>query len=221
LATLASELFTEVLSFAHEVPVPLVRESCQSIKTVLPSNHTMANDPTSRRHYPMNASMAQMMFDATANSPGAWLIAGRSLKIASDQITSQTSENSEQIPIVHFEHIRKMLLGLAFEMILKAVAIMEGRNLVTKHGLLELFRAIDPSRISVTERDKDLLLNLEPFVVWAGRYPMPKKLDGYVVQVSFWDDNNVAQALWDRLYEYVAINGWATKTDGSRIPLRP
>ena len=169
----------------------------------------------------MNARLAQKMFDATAKSPGEWLFAGRSLKVASDQVKNQTTEDSKQVPLVHLQRIRKMLLGLAFEMILKAVTIMEGRNLVTKHGLVDLFREIDPNKINATERDEDLLSNLEPFVGWAGRYPMPKVLNGYFVQVSSWDDDDVAQALWDRLDEYVANNGWMTKMDGSKIRLRP
>lgn len=103
----------------------------------------------------MNARLAQEMFDATADSPGEWLFAGHSLKVASDQLTSQTSEDFEQIPLVHLQRIRKMLQGLAFEMILKGATVMEGRTLVAKHGLVKLFREIDPAKINATARDED------------------------------------------------------------------
>jgi hypothetical protein len=81
-----------------------------------------------------------------------------------------------------------MLMGFAFENLAKAVLITRDHSIVSStqlgkwptgrggHGFVKLIRSI-LGKLSPDE--ENLLLRLEEYVVWAGRYPIPKSLQGY------------------------------------------
>ena len=60
-----------------------------------------------------------------------------------------------------------------------------------------------------------LLTDLEPYVVWAGRYPFPKKPDELFEMASSSTERELMLGLWDRLSDSLRRIGWITKGDGS------
>lgn len=81
-----------------------------------------------------------------------------------------------------------MLMGFAFENLAKAVLITRDHSIVGDaklgkwptdrggHGFAKLIRSI---LCQLSPDEENLLLRLEEYVVWAGRYPIPKSLHDY------------------------------------------
>jgi len=67
-----------------------------------------------------------------------------------------------------------MLLGLSFELIIKA--IIAAKNNIEKipetHALIDIVKNIN---INLTDKDLKILRLLSDYIVWAGKYPSPKK----------------------------------------------
>ena len=82
-------------------------------------------------------------------------------------------------------------------------------------GLLDL---VDLSSVSISDDERALLIDLEKYVIWAGRYPLPKKPDGLIAIADSWRDYKKRLALWERLYQFLKSIGWITKMDGSIFP---
>lgn len=83
--------------------------------------------------------------------------------------------------------IYRMLMGFSLENLLKGILIAENPEgfEVSKlnHGLKQYAEKIKGVHMSADE--KALLAQLEPYVKWAGRYPMPKKPnDDFVIAHS-------------------------------------
>jgi len=100
--------------------------------------------------------------------------------------------------------IYRMLIGFSLENLLKGIFIAENPEGIEvsklNHGLKQYAEKIKGVHISSDE--KALLAQLEPYVKWAGRYPMPKKpQNDFIIEHSkhLWDvELNLGQFFADR-----------------------
>lgn len=110
----------------------------------------------------------------------------------------------------------KMLLGLAFENLIKGVLISRDPTLVDKNGIpakrLQNHQFADRARetgLLLTDDEHRLVKILELYVVWLGPYPSPLELESYhdLIGVEAGDDpleidKAAADALFDRLVHH-------------------
>jgi hypothetical protein len=61
------------------------------------------------------------------------------------------------------------------------------------------------------------LIDLERYVNWAGRYPLPKKADDLFAIADSYREYQMGLSLWDRLFDYLKSIGWITKGDGRKL----
>ncbi|KFE54022.1 HEPN domain-containing protein [Pseudomonas syringae] len=76
-----------------------------------------------------------------------------------------------------------MLCGLALELIMKAVLVSRGEPFPEKHDLNDLATLIGMKR---NVNEKRVLRFYQESVVWAGRYPIPKKANDQMLR-QYWD----------------------------------
>lgn len=86
----------------------------------------------------------------------------------------------------HLSSVAHMLFGLAFEVALKGMVVVKhpefveagklAESLTGKHMLLELFKT---TGIKLSSAEQWLVQRLSQSVLWAGRYPVPKKSAAY------------------------------------------
>jgi hypothetical protein len=100
--------------------------------------------------------------------------------------------------------IYQMLIGFSLENLLKGILIAEGQGVDTKklnHGLRKY--ADQVKGLKITESEKQNLARLEPYIKWAGRYPMPKSPDGLVPIGHSKHLHDDELALCQKLYDYL------------------
>ncbi len=122
--------------------------------------------------------------------------------------------------------VYKLLLGLSFENLLKGIAVEQrgsGGSLgkiekdLTTHHMEDLLDLADLSAVYISNEERSLLIDLEQYVVWAGRYPLPKKSADLFAKMDSSNDNKNRLGLWDRLFTHLKSIGWVTKMDGSKL----
>lgn len=65
----------------------------------------------------------------------------------------------------------KMLMGMSFELLFKAIAIKKEITLRHSHNLIILAKE---AGINLSNDEKELLKVLTEYIIWAGKYPTPK-----------------------------------------------
>ena len=81
----------------------------------------------------------------------------------------------------------------------------------SKHDLGYLVNKLDPSRINITEKEKNILKDLTPYVIWAGRYPLPKYKNEIIAKCHDSAEHKRELELWEKLKEYLANISWIMK----------
>jgi len=104
--------------------------------------------------------------DQVGADPENWMGNARLFKNAADLIATQ-NDYSPPLPF-YFN------AGLSIELGLKAVAVAKSKVFPKTHKLSELIRL---SGIEITLDQKATLELLSELIIWAGRYPVPKKED--------------------------------------------
>lgn len=66
----------------------------------------------------------------------------------------------------------KMLMGMSFELLIKAHCVGAGINFSQIHDLVALART---ANLTTSNAENQLLKLLSEYVIWDGRYPTPKK----------------------------------------------
>lgn len=122
--------------------------------------------------------------------------------------------------------VYNLLLGYSFENLLKGIVVAQrgsagsadkmDKDLKT-HNMKNLLNLVDCTQIHISDDEKKLLLYLEPYVLWAGRYPLPKLSDDLITQVYSRTEYESRLTLWKRLYDYLKSIAWTTKMDGSKV----
>ncbi|KGQ52555.1 hypothetical protein IO46_05880 [Gallibacterium anatis] len=66
----------------------------------------------------------------------------------------------------------KMLMGMSFELLIKAILIQSDISITHTHNLRNLANNIE---VNLSKDDLNLLDILSEYIIWAGKYPIPKK----------------------------------------------
>ncbi len=115
------------------------------------------------------------------NDPDDWVHTAALLRRVAEEIntfrlSSRGLSNLKQneLEIVSLMQVGRFLMGLSFENLLKAIIIAHGKSPLFKHDINRLIEQIDSSRLNLTDEEKGILIELEEYVLWEGRYPIPK-----------------------------------------------
>lgn len=85
--------------------------------------------------------------------------------------------------------VYEMLCGMSIELMLKAIAVAQRKEVMGHHRLIELARHVD---VSLAPDEEALVSVLTGSIRWAGRYPVPKGR-------KEWEDTTTvrSKALWE------------------------
>ncbi|NLX13578.1 MAG: hypothetical protein GXY44_07995 [Phycisphaerales bacterium] len=124
--------------------------------------------------------------------------------------------------------IQKMLIGLSFENLLKGLLVAMGRPAREKgylskdlreHRMRQLINKFKRSELQLTEQEIDMLVRLENYVIWQGRYPVPCSSNRYDFDGGSDQDQQQERALWNKLRAQLRSVGWAVDVEGNKTPL--
>ena len=130
-------------------------------------------------------------FVLRAETPAIWALSARRLKWSGDLLFDAYAEDLEamasgvsplELRNLEVAGPATLLLGLATENILKAIAMQKDPQSV-KNGKIrdwpsghDLVRLSGMASVALNNERRDLLQRMGRFVEWAGRYPVPKKV---------------------------------------------
>lgn len=129
------------------------------------------------------------LFDIIHQDPYSWLGQAKQLRLAANAILPcweaallrRPSEPGTQEKMLAYSEAFMMLTGLAFENLFKG--ILYGRNpehSLAKsdggHGIVKMASGIS----SLAVREQNLLERLKLYLIWAGRYPLPMKVEKFI-----------------------------------------
>jgi hypothetical protein len=119
--------------------------------------------------------------------------------------------NPQEITNWRWVPLYRMLMGFAIENLIKGILIAEGNVQVFQNGRLAKGFATHRLKknaalitgIEFTEIEKRLLDDLEPYVRWAGRYPIPQQASDLIEIGHSVSRHDLEQALGQRLADYL------------------
>lgn len=147
-------------------------------------------------------SLIQVAFDAKSTSSASWAIEALRLKraaeilfaaysAAGDRMLRDSSSAVEESSDLQMIVPASLLYGLALENLLKARIIEQKRPRPGELGGLfgggsghSLVHLASDSGLTLSDEERDLANRLTYFVEWAGRYPVPKKVEKMVTRQS-------------------------------------
>jgi hypothetical protein len=167
----------------------------------------------------MDSEYQERLFLAGQDSPGGWLIQGLNLRAAATRLdwTIVPTRDDEPISFIKEYH---MLLGLAFENLLKGFISLvrleagESPSLPREcyvHTLYELATRPECAGLALSESEIETLDHLSPYIVWAGRYPIPRKAKELIGFGSSSRDREIEHKLWERLVPLLHDRAWVMK----------
>jgi hypothetical protein len=146
-------------------------------------------------------------FFVESSEPENWLKMGIALR----QAASTLDWKRTSITDWRYVPIYRMLMAFSIENLLKGILIVEGHeaieggklsNRLRKHGLRQYADAV--SGVPITKPEKCLLDELQHYLMWAGRYPIPTE-SARATQIRHSDAQHDAElALGQRLVDYLA-----------------
>jgi hypothetical protein len=162
-------------------------------------------------------------FERSTNNPSEWYEKAVLFKRVAEEIDifdlidrlyKKQIRNDKERELLGCAAIYKFLIGISFENLLKAIIIAHGNaagnrkvlhSTFAQHKISKLIPQIDSSKLRFNEDEIGTLLELEKYVVWAGRYPVPKKYKDYDMSVNNFDNTRQQKeaALWERLYRHL------------------
>ncbi len=168
----------------------------------------------------MDTKLKKRFFDAAIESPGSWFNEAMQLKVAAERIDwlfkplTKDEQTTSLMPTYRF------LIGLSFENLIKGILHAQGNKvtengkftkLFSKHDLGYLVKKLDPSKINITEEENNILDELTPYVIWAGRYPLPKWRNDIIVKSHDNVKHRRELELWEKLKEHLENISWIMK----------
>ena len=132
----------------------------------------------------MEEELRERFFNSAQESPGGWLLRALSLRAAAARLDWQVLPPRDNEPVISLLAEYRMLLGLAFENLLKAIISLVRLNAGISpalpkechiHALETLAGRPECLLLAFTSGELQLLAHPSPFIEWAGRYPIPKK----------------------------------------------
>jgi hypothetical protein len=173
---------------------------------------------------------AEELFEIISKDPHSWLGQAQEMKIVADLILIAL-KGELTIPPTYPETQKKRLAysgsymlftGLAFENLLKGIFIGRNPELVVNgkiqsdilgekgHGIAEGAKRI----IELSQQEAKLLARIQEYLIWAGRYPLPLKLNRFLnsedqnLRSFRTDDPLVIDRLFKRLVEILKNENW-------------
>lgn len=168
----------------------------------------------------MDTKLKKDFFDAAIESPGSWLTEAMQLKVAAERIDWLFKPLTEDEQAASLMPTYRFLIGLSFENLIKGILHAQGNKvtengkftkLFSKHDLGYLVKKLDPSKINITEDENNILDELTPYVIWAGRYPLPKGWNDIIVKMHDSGKHGRELELWEKLKEHLANISWIMK----------
>jgi hypothetical protein len=169
-------------------------------------------------------------FEIIASDPSAWLEQAQGMKIAAEPILQSFREIldvPQTLPGVRLKKLAyidayMLLIGFAFENLLKAIAVSRGlltlRNKQLRfdpmlshdrggHSLTGLASSL---HLQLTSQEHQYFERLEEFIYWAGRYPVSMKSGTYAdshsagrLSVIIPTDPEMSDKLFDKLSKLI------------------
>ncbi len=168
----------------------------------------------------MEPEIKKNRFEATNESPGAWLIQAMELKVAADRLYWADHPIQDGEATVSLISVYKMLIGLSFENLLKGIILLRKIEDSGKGGLPtdcythridELLRVLAPRDNSLESEEEAHLKTLTPYIRWAGRYPLPKKKEELIPITHSNVERRIEVSAWQKLCSDLRDRGWVTK----------
>lgn len=175
---------------------------------------------------PLAPELRERFFEATEESPGSWLLSALRLRAAAARLDWIAVPVRDDEDTVSFVQVYRMLLGLAFENVLKGiislVRIESGQRPplprdCLHHSLRTLATRPECAALGLTEAEINLLDDMTPFVEWSGKYPLPKKAEGYLLAGHGNREHAAELALWNRAVQFLADQCWVMKGGPERL----
>lgn len=167
----------------------------------------------------MAAEHAERSFRAEWESPGSWLMQARGLYAAAQRLDPyrHPCRDDEDALSFHAEH--DLLVGLAFENLLKGFIVLVRLELghipalpkeCYLHELESLAARSECAELEISAEELTLLARLSPYIVWAGCYPVPKKSKEMIDQI--WGGEHEAEdRIWKRISPLLYERAWIMK----------
>ena len=123
------------------------------------------------------------LFELEANEELFWVYSASSLWTAANILLEKEKQRKHVSGILepHLLSVSIMLVGFAIENLIKGViakeeGILKKRQEIKEphHDLLKLFKKI---KFPLSLDEEKVVLVVKEYVMWAGRYPIPKKAD--------------------------------------------
>jgi len=170
----------------------------------------------------------EQIFEVIASDPNSWLEYAYGMKMAAEPVLQgfleilnepQTRSGIRLKKLAYLEAYM-LLIGFAFENLLKAIAVkrglitvggkglkfdssLTGKRARAGHGLTEIACTL---QLQLTPEEQKHLKRIEEFSYWAGRYPIPKELSTYVdshsggnLSLVIPTDSKMTDRLFDKL----------------------
>jgi len=169
---------------------------------------------------PLDPELLKRFFEAAEESPGSWLLCAQRLRAAATRLDWLTAPARDDEDTLSFIAIYRMLLGLAFENVLKGVISLVRIEAGEKpplpkdclhHSLQRLAARPECAILGLTSHEIELLDDMTQFVEWSGKYPLPKKVDSYLLAGHGNREHAAELLLWDRMVEFLAKRCWIMK----------
>ena len=183
---------------------------------------------------PLDPELRKRFFEAAEESPGSWLLSAQRLRAAAARLDWLVVPVRDDENTISFLAVYRMLLGLAFENVLKGVIslvrIEAGENPplpkdCLHHSLRILAARPECAVLGLTSHEIELLDDMTQFVEWSGKYPLPKKADSYLLAGHSNREHAAELVLWDRMVQILFERCWIMKggpahLDGNRLYLK-
>lgn len=104
-------------------------------------------------------------YNRMKDESGYWYSRAKDLLISAKVLWNSLDKNS------FCRNVYKMLMGMAFESLIKAVLTQRNISFQYIHNLRRLAQQAD---IKLSEEEFNLLDILSEYILWAGKYPVPK-----------------------------------------------
>lgn len=168
----------------------------------------------------MDHELKERLFLGGQESPGSWLLQALRLRAAADRIDDNINPVRDEEPLVSFMAEYNMLLGLAFENLLKGyislVRLEAGLSPALPkdchvHKLESLANRPECVGLNISAGDLQSLGRLSPYIEWAGRYPLPKRVGEMIPITSCSQEHKAELSLWTRLVPLLHERAWVMK----------
>ncbi len=148
-------------------------------------------------------------FFVESSEPENWL----KMAVALQHAASNLDWTKPRDPFSDWRYlpIYRMLMAFSIENLLKGILIVEGHeaiagdklsNRLSNHGLRQYADGV--TGVTITKPEECLLDELQHYLMWAGRYPMPKR-PAFAIQIRHSKAQHDAElALGKRLADYLA-----------------